>query len=136
MKKSGSGKELKRMDKYTTRIDEYGDKFWYKNGELHRDNDLPSVVLSDERKEWHQNGLLHRENGPAIIYKNLYIDHLKYRDDDSYVIIGDCEEYYLEGKEFTKEEYHKILKETDSLPLEIRLTHEKKWVRERAKRNG
>ena len=51
------------------KIDEYGDQRWYKNGELHRDNDLPAVILSNGTQFWYQNGKLHRDNDlPAIIY--------------------------------------------------------------------
>jgi len=46
---------------------------WYvtfrKNGQLHRDNDLPAVIYYDGEKRWYQNDLRHRDNGqPAIIY--------------------------------------------------------------------
>jgi antitoxin component YwqK of YwqJK toxin-antitoxin module len=42
-----------------------GIKFWYKNGELHRD-DGPTIEYPSGRKAWYKNGQLHRENGPAI----------------------------------------------------------------------
>ena len=106
------------MDKYTTRVDEFGDKYWYKNGKLHRDNDLPAVEQSNGNKYWHKNGKLHRENGPAIEY---YYGR---------------KSYFLENKYYAEENYYKTLKEINDLPLEIKLTHEKEWVRERAKRNG
>jgi hypothetical protein len=37
-------------------IDAYGSQFWFKNGERHRDNDLPAIIYSDGSKEWYNNG--------------------------------------------------------------------------------
>jgi len=43
-----------------------GDKFWYKDDQLHRE-DGPAVefVLSRSRW-WYKNGRIHREDGPAV----------------------------------------------------------------------
>lgn len=47
-----------------------GDKFYFKNGKLSRD-DGPAVEMSDGSKMWMKNGHLHRENDlPAVIYSN------------------------------------------------------------------
>ena len=52
-------------------IDQNGNKFWYnKEGQRHRDNDLPAIEWANGDKFWYQNGKLHRENGPAIEYAN------------------------------------------------------------------
>lgn len=45
-----------------------GSKYWYKNGKLHRDFDLPAIEFSFGAKVWYQNGEVHRENGPAIVF--------------------------------------------------------------------
>jgi hypothetical protein len=46
-----------------------GSKFWCKNGRYHRDNDLPAVIYSNGNKEWYQNGKQHRDNDqPVTIY--------------------------------------------------------------------
>jgi hypothetical protein len=45
-----------------------GDKYWYKNGNLHRDGG-PAVEYSNS-VEWYKNGELHRDDGPAIEYAN------------------------------------------------------------------
>jgi hypothetical protein len=74
----------------TTKIEilSAGTKYWYKNGELHRENgpaieyldgtkfwcinglrhrkDGPAAEFVNGRKEWYKNGKLHREDGPAI----------------------------------------------------------------------
>jgi antitoxin component YwqK of YwqJK toxin-antitoxin module len=48
-----------------------GDKYWYKNGKIHRDDDLPAVVCYNSTKYWYQNGKLHRDNNlPAVIMRN------------------------------------------------------------------
>jgi len=40
-----------------------------KNGEYHRDNDLPAVIYANGAKQWYQNGYLHRDNDlPAVVY--------------------------------------------------------------------
>ena len=46
-------------------------KIWFKNGHIHRDNDLPAVIKGKvtEYKEWRKNGLLHRDNDlPSVIF--------------------------------------------------------------------
>lgn len=60
--------------------------FWYKNNKLHRDNDLPSAIYHDGRKEWYKHGKLHREQLPAVIYSN------------------GRESYFKEGKLYIKKE--------------------------------
>jgi antitoxin component YwqK of YwqJK toxin-antitoxin module len=42
---------------------------WYKNDKLHRDNDMPAMIIHNGTQEWYQNGQLHRDNDlPAVIY--------------------------------------------------------------------
>lgn len=48
-----------------------GDRFWYRNGELHRDGG-PAVEYADGGLEWYQNGKFHRTDGPAR--ENAYGD--------------------------------------------------------------
>ena len=55
-----------------------GDKEWYINGNLHRENDQPAIVRKNGDKQWYVNGRLHRENDlPAI--ENSYGDKFWYR---------------------------------------------------------
>lgn len=42
-----------------------GDKFWYKDGNLHRE-DGPAVEYSNGDMSWYKNGKYHREDGPAV----------------------------------------------------------------------
>ena len=55
------------MIEYKVRVYDTGDKLWYLNGKLHRE-DGPAVERSNGHKEWFINGELHREDGPAIEY--------------------------------------------------------------------
>lgn len=60
-----------------------GDKYWYKEGKLHRE-DRPAVEHYDGTKEWWVEGRLHRTDGPAIEYTNgtkgWYVNGELYRE--------------------------------------------------------
>ncbi len=43
-----------------------GTQFWYKDGNLHRE-DGPAIISWNEYQEWYKDGNLHREDGPAYI---------------------------------------------------------------------
>ena len=48
-----------------------GSQKWYKNGKQHRDNDMPAVISKDGNQYWYKNGKFHRDNDlPAVIYSN------------------------------------------------------------------
>ena len=55
------------MIEYTVKVYDNGDKWWYLNGELHRE-DGPAVEWVNGDKFWWLNGKLHREDGPAFEY--------------------------------------------------------------------
>lgn len=46
-----------------------GDKYWYKDGFLHREGG-PAVEEVGGFQKWCLNGVVHREDGPALIYSN------------------------------------------------------------------
>ena len=52
-------------------IDLYGNKYWYKGNQSHRDDGPAVEYIDDYGEEWWQNGNLHRENGSAISCKNF-----------------------------------------------------------------
>ena len=66
------------------KIDEFGNKQWFLNGELHRE-DGPAVERADGTREWFLNGKLHREDGPAIEWddgsKQWFLDGKRHRED-------------------------------------------------------
>lgn len=68
-----------------------GDKYWYQNGLLHRDWDLPARVSVNGNNVWYQNGEIHRDGDqPAVTYpifgKWWYRDGLLHRDGDKHAI--------------------------------------------------
>ena len=73
-----------------------GDKAWYKEGKLHRE-DGPAVEFANGSKEWYKENKLHREDGPAVEYANgnkeywLNSRYLYYRD--WYIIVNNLEKF-------------------------------------------
>ena len=69
-----------------------GGKCWYKNDKCHRDGDLPAVEYADGGKCWHKNGFYHRDNNlPAIEYSNgiksWYKNYIRYYPNKQLIII-------------------------------------------------
>ena len=61
------------------RTNRFGDKSWFKNGTLHRDGDLPAVILIKGIQRWYQDGKLHRDGDkPAVIERNCKKEWWKY----------------------------------------------------------
>jgi hypothetical protein len=82
------------MEKSICKTFKNGDKHWYLNGQLHRE-DGPACEYFDGDKYWYLNGKLHREDGPAVKYAN-----------------GD-KQWYYHGKYLncqTNEEFLRLLK--------------------------
>ena len=50
-------------------VDELGNKCWFKDAELHRE-DGPAIEHLNGSKEWYKDGKLHREDGPAVEYRD------------------------------------------------------------------
>jgi hypothetical protein len=50
-------------------IDTFGNKSWWFNGKLHRE-DGPAIEYSSGSKQWYRNGKKHRIDGPACEYCN------------------------------------------------------------------
>ena len=63
------------------------EKHWHKNGLLHRDNDLPAIIVSDFEKHWLVNGKYHRD-----VFKPAFIS------------IDDGIEYWFEGKNYSEQD--------------------------------
>lgn len=60
--------QLHRDDDLPAKMYDNGDKEWYRYGLLHRDHDLPAVITSSGDQKWYRYGKLHRENDlPAVI---------------------------------------------------------------------
>ena len=88
--------------------DEYGDKFWWLDGKLHRE-DGPAVEYADGSKFWYLNDKLHREDGPAeecadgskIWYLN---DNLHREDGPAEEYANGSKSWWLNGEQVTEEE--------------------------------
>ena len=74
------------MIEYTVRVHNSGDKAWYLNGKLHRE-DGAAVEHADGYKAWFLNDKLHREDGPACEY------------------VSGTKLWYLNGKHLTEAEH-------------------------------
>ena len=78
------------MIEYTVHVYTNGDKFWYLNDKLHRE-DGPAIEYANGDKSWYLNNELHRDDGPAIEYAN-----------------GN-KSWYLNGKSLTEEDHKKAM---------------------------
>ena len=76
------------MLEYRVKVHGNGNKFWYVNGELHRE-DGPAAEYANGNKFWYVNGKLHREDGPAAEYA------------------GGDKRWCLNGKHLTKATFNK-----------------------------
>ncbi len=84
-------------------IHDNGDKFWYVNNKLHRE-DGPAIEKSNGTKEWYINGKCHREDGPAIEDaeggKSWYLNGNLHREDGPAIEYANGDkEWYLDGNE-------------------------------------
>jgi len=79
--------------------------YWYRHGQLHRDNDSPSIISEKGDKHWYANGVRHRGNDrPAIELANgikFWIVHgVQHRDGDlpAYTREDGTQEWWKYGK--------------------------------------
>jgi hypothetical protein len=83
-------------------IDGNGDKEWYLNGELHRE-DGPACEMNNGTKYWYLKGDLHRVNGPAIDRVNgtkaWFLNGKLHREDGpACEYVNDYKEWFLNDK--------------------------------------
>lgn len=71
-------------------IDQYGNKCWYHNGQLHR-LDGPAIEWASGSKSWYENGQLHRLNGPAADHAGG--TRIWYQDGEKHRLNGPAAEY-------------------------------------------
>ena len=88
------------MKEYTVRVADNGNKHWYFNGKLHRE-DGPAVEFSTGSKHWYINGKKHREDGPAVEDSN----------GDKY--------WFLNGKQLTEKKFNDRKQSCDGRVVEI-----------------
>ena len=87
------------MIEYTVKVYYNGDKSWWLNGKLHRE-DGPAIEGTNGYKAWYLNGKRHREDGPA----------LEYADGDK------C--WYLNGVWMTEEEHKEAMNPAVEMTME------------------
>ena len=81
--------------------DKFGNKYWFLNGELHREGG-PAIDGISGSKEWFLNGKRHREDGPAVERddgsKEWCLNGKRHREDGPAVEFPDgTKHYYLGG---------------------------------------
>jgi len=79
-----------------------GSKYWYLNGERHRE-DGPAIIRSNGTKEWYLNGKRHRVYYPAyegqVGSKEWYLNGERHREQGPAIIWPDgYEAWFLNGK--------------------------------------
>ena len=81
------------MIKYEVQVYDNGDKFWYLNDKLHRE-DGPAIEYAKGGKRWYLNGKLHREDGPAVEYANgrkfWFLNGVEYSEADFNARMNSC----------------------------------------------
>ena len=81
------------------KVDQYGNKSWYKNGKYHRE-DGPACEYANGDKFWYKSGKQHREDGPAVELNN-----------------GTYFEYWLDGKQLNFPNDTRLTKEQMELHI-------------------
>ena len=99
------------MIEYTVKVNEFGTKRWYLNGELHR-IDGPAIERLNGTKLWYLNGKYHRVDGPAVEdsngYKAWFLNGERHREDGPAIEYSyGGKEWYLNGKKITKKQHKK-----------------------------
>jgi len=87
---------------YTVQVFDNGDKKWFINGRLHRE-DGPAIEHASGSKSWFINGNRHRDDGPAIEYasgeKRWYINGRLHRlDGPAIEYAGGAKSWYTNGQ--------------------------------------
>ncbi len=124
------------MIEYKVKVNDYGDRFWYLNGKLHRE-DGPACEYSSGTRCWCLNGDLHREDGPAIEdidgSRYWYLNDNFHREDGPAIEYSDGRRWwYLNGEEYTEEDFIKKtakVKELTVADIESLLGHPVKVVK-------
>jgi len=128
------------MIEYKVRVHSNGSKYWYFNGELHRE-DGPAIELSNGTKCWFLNDERHRVDGPAIEWgngsENWFLNGELHREDGPAVEYANgTKHWYLNGKKLTEEEFLKKIapvKELTVAEISELLGYEVKVVKQSSK---
>ena len=96
-----------------------GDKYWYQNGKLHRENG-PAVEKANGDKHWFLNANRHREDGPAIEYadgeKQWWLNNKQHREDGPAVIRANGNKsWWLNDKRLSYSEWKKEVRNQNKI---------------------
>ena len=98
------------MIEYTVKVYPNGDKFWWLNDKLHRE-DGPAYEGASGNKSWYLNGKIHREDGPAIERasgnKFWWLNDKLHREDGPAMEWADGDKFWFLNDEEVTEEKHK-----------------------------
>ena len=105
------------MKEYIVNVYDDGDKYWYLNGRLHRE-DGPAYECADGDKYWYLNGKYHRDDGPAIEHANgskkWYLNGQLHREDGPAIEwTSGSKEWWLNGQELSEEEFNRRTQTTE-----------------------
>jgi hypothetical protein len=94
-------------------VDSFGNKYWYKNGKLHRESGA-AIEWSNGIREWYKNGKLHRIDGPALEWNNgskaCYIDGKLHRIDGPAVEMFNGDKFwYINGDRYNREQFSELV---------------------------
>jgi len=97
------------MIEYKVKVDSNGDRFWFLNGERHRE-DGPAVEYISGTKYWFLNGKIHREDRPAIEFANgakYWYKNGKYHREDGPAIeyTDGGKAWYLNGEKLSEKKF-------------------------------
>jgi hypothetical protein len=109
------------MIEYTVKVENDGTKWWFLNGQYHRE-DGPAIEYPDGTKSWYLNGQLHRVDGPAIEYasgtKWWCLNGQRHRTDGPAVEWADGTKWwYLNGMQMSEEEHARQTAPVKELPV-------------------
>ena len=104
------------MIEYTVEVYDNGEKYWYLNDNLHRE-DGPAYEGSEGSKHWYLNGKRHREDGPAVEWTNgnkyWWLNGLRHREDGPAIEWADgSKSWYLNDEQVTEEEHKRLTSKT------------------------
>jgi hypothetical protein len=89
-------------------VSETGNKSWYKNDRLHRENG-PAFETQYGDKHWYYNGKQHRKDGPAIEFSTgasfWLINNKRHRLDGPAIECGNSKKWFFNDVEYSEEEH-------------------------------
>ena len=110
------------MTEYTVRVYDNGNRDWFMNGQLHRE-DGPAIEWASGFQSWYRNGKRHREDGPAIEWssgsKAWCLNGKLHREDGPAIEWSSgSKEWWLNDVNYTEEEFIKKTTKVTELTLD------------------